>query len=244
MKKTQDKISIFGVMFIRQYSEITQMLLKAERTSYTFTPNSEILYMAYKDKNFKNILNSADFLLPDGSGIYLASKIIGTPFVSRTAGIDFGWDILRQSAKSKLKVYLLGGKEGVADLAAKKLTSEIEGLVICGTHHGYFNKCKNSEENREIVKEIKKSEADVVFVCFGAPDQEKWIYENAASLSEVRLFAGLGGSLDVWSGNLKRAPKYIQKAGLEWLWRAISEPKRFKRIPRLFKFLYCVCKEN
>ena len=127
-----------------------------------------------------------------------------------------------------MKVFLLGGKEGVARRAAKKLSLKYSGLRICGTHSGYFQ--KYGEENAAVLRRINEANADILFVCFGFPMQERWIDENLPALPHLRLAAGLGGSLDIWSGNTKRAPKMLQTRGLEWAWRMMREPKRLKNL--------------
>lgn len=192
-----------------------------------YTPNLQMLCRARHDSRLAELLRSADMLLPDGVGVSLLCKRNGLPDVGRVTGIDESHMLLQYAAHRGLSVFLLGGKTGVAELAQKRLCREIGGLRICGTHHGYFDKRKNSVENRAVVKKIRETAPDVVFVCFGFPTQEIWIKQNAPALPRVHLFMGLGGSLDVWSGKIKRAPVPFRAVGLEWLWRCAREPKRF-----------------
>lgn len=240
-------VNILGVRFSTVNSDIINKklwrILSGNNNATVFTPNAEILYEASKDMNFSKVLNSATLLIPDGIGIYLASVFLGSPFGNRFTGIGIAEQILSIAAGSGLRVFLLGATEGVAEKAAAELCLHYEGLCICGTHHGYFDKSTDSEENTRVLRKIKDSEADVVFVCFGSPVQEKWIFDNAKNLPRVRLFMGLGGSLDVWSKKLSRAPRLFQALGLEWLWRLICEPKRILRFPRLVFFALRVIKQ-
>ena len=210
-------------------TEISERMLKNKRT-VIFTPNPVMAQNARNDENFMKILNSSDYNIPDGNGIILASRLLKTPIEQRICGIELGEELLYTASRLNLRVFLFGGKEGVATLAAARLCAKYPGLKICGTHHGY------QSDQGEVVEKIRKSRADVVYVCLGSPKQEIWICENADSLPSVRLFMGLGGSLDVWSGNVKRAPRYLRKSGFEWLWRMSTSPKRLKDLPKLAAF--------
>ena len=184
------------------------------------------------------MLNSAELLLPDGIGVIYASRILGSPLPERIAGIDMGEYLLRLAAERSLKVYLLGARPGVAELAAANLIKTFPKLIICGTHHGYFN--KNGAYNSHLLSEINSAAPDILIVCFGAPAQEKWIYDNKHSLNSVRIIAGLGGSLDVWSGKVSRAPRIMQKLSLEWVWRIFRQPKRITFLFKIPIFLLAV----
>lgn len=203
-----------------------------------FTPNPEILWQAHTNKEIGKLLLEGNLLLPDGVGVKLAAKLKGTPITERITGIDTGEWLLHYAAKHSLSVFLLGGKAGVAAVAKERLCKAIPALNICGTHHGYFDKKTDSQENQAVLQIIQKAKPDLLFVCFGCPAQEKWISENAPSLPFLRLSIGLGGALDVWSGKLRRAPKAVQACGAEWLWRTIREPKRIKRLLCLPRFLW------
>ena len=248
MNKIRHRTTILGVnvdvLSKDELIEKMQIILEQDNGSYVFTPNAEILYRAYKDKEYRKILNSASLLIPDGSGVALASKLKAEPIPSRLCGIDLAMDTLKYAAGRGYSVFLLGGKKGIAEKAADHLRAEIPTLKICGTHHGYFNKTTDSTENLDVCRKINASSPHLLFVCFGAPAQEIWIYENLKDLPSVRLAAGLGGSLDVWAGNVRRAPRIVQKSGLEWLYRAIRQPSRTKRIPSLWGFCCAVTVEN
>ena len=221
----------------KQLQRKIERRLLAEKSTAIFTPNAEMLSAAARDSSLCTLLNSSDINIPDGIGIYLAALVSGSRIPERSTGIDTAEQILKIAAKHSLRVFLLGGKDGVAHKAARALKKRYPKLIICGTHHGYFDKDKLCQENISVIRTINEAKADILFVCFGFPLQERWIAENLPSLPSVILAMGLGGSLDVWSGNIRRAPSLIQNIGLEWLWRAFREPKRAKRLLSLPKGL-------
>lgn len=193
---------------------------------YVVTPNPEFILAAKKDDAFRDVLNKADLALPDGIGVVYASKILGRSLKGRATGVDFAQGLMASMAVTGKKLFLLGAKPGVAEQAAARLTAAHPGLQICGTHNGYFPK------DGPVVEEIRASGADVVFVCLGAPKQEKWMEKNGDATG-VALAVGLGGCLDVFAGNVQRAPELMQKAGLEWLYRLYKEPQRIGRMAKL-----------
>jgi len=228
------KRDIFGVMIDdldrrKLFIEIAKRMRENRRT-VIFTPNPIMTQNAKKDVGFMEILNSSDYNIPDGNGMILASRLLKTPLKERICGIDLAESLLWEASRQGLRVFLYGGREGVASLAAKRLMAKHAGLKICGTLHGY------GDSAEAVIKAIQKSRADLVFVCLGSPKQEKWIHENADLLPHVRLFMGLGGSLDVWSGKVRRAPKSIRDKGFEWLWRMTASPGRLKDFPKLAAF--------
>ncbi len=208
-------------------------LLESPGASMCVTPNAEIVYEAIYDDSLRQLLSEADLVLPDGAGVVLGSKILGTPLKQKVAGIDFAAELMRYMAENRKTLYLLGGKPGVAELAAKKLRERYPELIICGTHDGYF------QEEAPVVEMVNAQRPDVLFVCLGAPKQEYFMTKHRDAL-QVRLMAGLGGSLDGFAGNVKRAPKWMIRCNLEWLYRLIQEPWRLGRMMRLPKFLLCV----
>lgn len=194
------------------------------------TPNAEIVQIARKDPEFMEIIGKADLVIPDGIGVVYASKILGRPIGARLPGCDYAAGLMERMAKSGHKLFLLGAKPGVAEEAAEKLTEAYPGLSVCGTHDGYF------KEDGPVAEAIRQAGADVVFVCLGAPKQEKWIAKNGAATG-ASLLIGLGGSLDVFAGRVERAPEFWQKINMEWLYRGLKEPTRLKRIIKLPLFL-------
>lgn len=197
---------------------------------YVVTPNPELVDRARREEPFRQALNGADLVLPDGIGVVYAARLLGRRLKGRCPGIDFAGKLMEHMARTGLRLYLLGAKPGVAEAAAARLEIRYPGLTICGTHDGYF------QEEAPVVEEIRRAGADVVFVCLGAPKQEYWMVKNGPATG-ARLMAGLGGSLDVFAGVVERAPESWQRLGLEWLYRLTREPKRIGRMARLPLFL-------
>ena len=230
-----DTIDILGVkVSTKTMEETTNKLLgylDGEQTRCVFTPNSEIIYMAYQDAEFARILNSADVNTADGIGVVYASKILKQPLAERVAGYDLMNNLIKAAAPAHKRVFLFGSKPGVADEAGEKLKELYPGIIICGTRDGYFGE----EQTPEIVAQINAAEPDLLLVCLGAPKQEKWIFENRPHL-HARVIMGAGGSLDVLAGRVERAPERWQKLGLEWAYRLKKEPKRIGRMMALPRF--------
>lgn len=206
-------------------------LLEAPGASIVVTPNAEIGYEALHDAQFRALLNGADLVLPDGAGVVLAAKLRKTPLKQKVAGVDFADRLLTLLAETGKTLYLLGGKPGIAELAAEKMREKHPGLQICGMADGYF------KDEGPVIGKINAAKPDVLFVCVGAPKQEIFMHAHKDEL-DVRLMAGLGGSLDAFAGTVKRAPKWMIRCNLEWLYRLIKEPKRFGRMLRLPKYLW------
>lgn len=197
-----------------------------------FTPNPEIILECEKDEELKNIINSADLKLPDGIGVVIASKIVKNPLTERVSGFDYVCELLNTGRS----FYLFGSKPGVAEKAMANLKEQ--GINVVGCHDGYF------DDDREIVEDIKAKKPDVLVVCLGAPKQERWIYKNMAELN-VPISIGAGGTVDVLAGEVERAPVIYQKLCIEWLYRALKEPKkRFPRIAKLPLFIINVLKKG
>ena len=197
---------------------------------YAVTPNAEFVQRAEKDEAFRAALNKADLVLPDGIGVVHAAKILGRPLQGRVPGCDFAAALAGQLAKTGGRLFLLGAKPGVAEQAARNLQASHPGLIVCGTHDGYFT------DDGAVVEQIRAAGADVVFVCLGAPKQEYWMIQNGPDTGASFLI-GLGGSLDVFAGTVKRAPAAWQKLGLEWLYRLLMQPSRAGRMAKLPLFL-------
>ena len=232
-----DVVKILGVRVDKitkaQALEEFQKLLEGDRCELIVTPNAEIVEKASKTPQLRRIINEeAAIVTPDGIGLIYASKLKGDPIQEKVAGIDFAHSAIELCAKLGRSVYLLGSKPGVAEAAAANLEKEIPGLKIAGFRDGYFRE----DEEPSVVAEINASGADFLCVALGSPKQEYFVIKHRDAL-KVKAAAGLGGSLDIWSGQLNRAPKFYIDHGLEWLYRMIQEPKRLKRLPALPVFL-------
>lgn len=212
-------------------------LMSTEGAHYAATPNPEIVEVCRADEDARAAVNGADLVLADGIGVIYGAKILGTPLKGRVTGIGFAQGLMARMAENGKSLFLLGAKPGVAEKAAGRLQEQYPGLRIAGTHDGYF------QEDGPVIEAIRKSGADVVFVCLGAPKQEKWMRKNGAATG-AHLLVGLGGCLDVFSGEVKRAPAVFQKLGLEWLHRLVKNPSRIGRMMKLPLFLVHVAGEK
>ena len=201
-------------------------LAEQEGFHYVVTPNPEFLRAAKGNEPFRQALIGADLVLADGIGVTYAARILGRPLKGRVTGIDFASGLIQWMARSGKRLFLLGAKPGVAEQAAANLMAKHPGLNVCGTYDGYF------KEDEPVVDAIRAAQADVCFVCLGAPKQELWMVKNGPDTG-AHLMVGLGGALDVYAGVVERAPAAFQKAGMEWLYRLCKEPKRIGRMAKL-----------
>lgn len=221
--------------------EIFIGLMDAKGCSLIVTPNSEIVLSASSDAGLRSLIESADLIIPDGAGLVYASKILNNPLEERVTGIDFLSDILAYLQESGKSAYLLGSKPGVAGLAAGNMNIKYPGLKIAGTHHGYFD----ASDEAAIVEDVNSSGAEFLCAALGSPKQEKFIYGHREEFLNIKAAMGVGGSLDVWSGALKRAPEFYRRHGLEWLYRVLQEPARYKRALKLPVFMMkVICSRN
>lgn len=218
--------------------EIFRELMKTDDCSLITTPNSEIIVNASKDPELKLIIESADLVIPDGIGLVYASKIMGIPLEERVTGIDFLEAILGYLEETGQSIFFLGSRPadgtspGIAETAAKRIKEKYRNLNIAGTYHGYFNE----EDEAGIVRRINESGADFLCAALGSPKQEKFVARHREAL-RVKGAIGVGGSLDVWAGTLKRAPEFYRNHGLEWLYRLAQQPSRYKRMAALPLFM-------
>lgn len=235
------RIDVLGVGFdnltLAEAAERGMELLHTEGARYVVTPNPEIVEVCREDPAAREAVNGAALVLPDGIGVIKGAAMLGTPLKERVPGVEFATRLLERMAGEGMSLYLLGAKPGVAELAAERLKERYPGLRIAGTHDGYF------QDDGPIVEDIRQSGADAVFVCLGAPKQELWMARNGPATG-ARLLCGLGGSLDVFAGTVKRAPKFWRDHGLEWFYRLCSDPRRLGRMIKLPLFLIHVKREG
>ena len=212
-----------------------QDLMSNNKVNQVVTINPEMFTTAENDKEFAEILNNAEMVIPDGIGVKIGLKIMGEN-VARIAGIDFAHKMIEVAAENNMPIALIGAKPEIIEKTVANLQSEVENLNIVYSHDGYFDNWD------EIMDGLKNTSPRLILVALGAPKQEKFIYEAKQRLNPA-LMIGVGGSFDVWSGVVERAPEIYQKLGLEWLYRTIKQPERFKRIfPALPLFVLKVLK--
>ncbi|MUK87370.1 WecB/TagA/CpsF family glycosyltransferase [Ornithinibacillus sp. L9] len=235
-KNTENHVSIMDIHFISTTK--TNLLsdeliprLKNKEKCFIVTANPEIVMQTKEDAQFKHIVQTADFVVPDGVGIVIASKHKKQPIKERIPGFDLMLDLLKYANDNQLSCYFLGAKDYINNKAVSEINRRFPYLKVAGHHHGYF-KGKESE----VLREMKATKADLVFVALGSPQQERWIHKNIDQFSHG-LFMGVGGSFDVLSGEVKRAPEKWIKLNLEWLYRLLKEPFRWKRILKVIEFM-------
>lgn len=228
------RIDVLGVGFdnltLDEAAEAGFRMLHEEGVHYVATPNPEIVEACREDPAAMDAVNGADLVLPDGVGVVKGAAMLGTPLKGRVPGIEFAAALMGKMAGEGLSLYLLGAKPGVAERAAERLSAQYPGLRIAGTHDGYF------QDDGPVAEAIRESKADAVFVCLGAPKQELWMARNGTATG-AKLLCGLGGCLDVFSGEAERAPRFFREHGLEWFYRLCKNPSRIGRMMKLPLFL-------
>ena len=224
------KTEILGIQFDNLSREEAKAagpaMLRSQHFHYAVTPNPEFILAADRDLEFQKILNKADLVLPDGIGVVYSAQILGRPLKGRVAGFDFACDMLDVLDQLGGRLYLLGAKPGVAEEAGRQILETHPNIILCGVHDGYF------KDSDPVARQVAEARPDLLFVCLGAPKQEKWI-ARFGLLTGAKLAIGLGGCLDVFAGNVERAPEKWQKAGMEWAYRLMKEPKRIGRMAKL-----------
>ena len=231
-------VKILGInidnVSIDETGKITKKLIESSNKSckVIVAPNTEFIMMAQKDKEFYDILNSAELATPDSVGVSLGGKLQKKPFKQRIPGQAYFRKVLEVGEKEGWTFYFLGGKGDVPYLAMENVKKYYPDVKIVGYHEGYFDK----DSEQDVINEINRLEPNVLFVAMGAPLQEKWIAKHKDEL-KVDVAAGQGGTFDYESGKIKRAPKIFQKLGIEWFWRLILQPSRFFRMLALPVYL-------
>jgi len=218
---------------------VRDMVTAGDRVYQVVTLNSEMAMMAQRDAELAAIVNSADLVVPDGAGVVWASRILGSALPARVAGFDLMQELVKCAAEEGWPVFLLGASPGVAEEAAARLSARLPGLRIAGTHHGFFG----DRDEDWVAERVRQSRAKLVFVAMGAPRQDKWIARNRARLGPS-VCLGVGGSLDVLAGRVSRAPDWMGRMGLEWLYRLLQQPRRFVRVLALPRFVIRVLGER
>jgi len=238
-----DRINIHNILIhnvtMQEAVALVQKWVTEDSVHTIFTPNSEIIMQAQRNPDLKNVLNNADLLIPDGAGVVLASKILKRPLKEKVSGVDLVKNLFAETAGKNVSFFILGGEPGVAEMAAVNIISEYGKVNIKGYAHGYFK----PEEEDSLIEEINRANPDILLVGLGSPKQEFWIFNNMYRL-KCRVCIGVGGSIDIFAGKVTLTPEFIRKAGFEWLDRLIRQPKRFKRMLDLPRFMLLTLKKR
>lgn len=217
-------------------------LVAARTPSYIVTPNVDVLVRLQSDTDFKRAYDGAAAVIADGVPLIWAARFLGTPLRAKVSGSDFFVSFCELSARKGHRLYFMGAMPGVAHKAAQVLVAKFPGLQVVGTYSPSYGFEANDDECRSIVRMLKKARPDVLFIGLGSPKQEKWTFRWMAEHG-VPLSVGVGISFDYVAGTVKRAPRWMQNAGLEWSWRLAMEPKRLWRRylvndPVFFKYVF------
>ena len=213
--------------------------LKTDEGHIIVTADASAVVIAMDDPEFTEIIREADIVTPDGAGILLASKILGLGITEKVSGVDLARSLCRLSGEKGFSIYFLGAAPGVAEEARQKLLEQYPDMKVVGVHHCYFK----PEEEASIVEDVKASGADILLVAMGIPAQEKLIKRNLDKLG-VKAAIGVGGTFDVFSGRIERAPVWMQRHGMEWLHRLCKNPKKISKVAMLPKFMMKVLRKR
>jgi N-acetylglucosaminyldiphosphoundecaprenol N-acetyl-beta-D-mannosaminyltransferase len=222
-----------------QTIEQIEGFIKSGTPHIVVTADSSGLVSAQKDPEFNEILQTADLVTPDSVGVIWAAKRKKEPVPERVSGVDIFAQICQKSAEHGYKLYFLGAAPGVAEVAAERCRLKFPGVNIVGARHGYFP----ADSDRLVAEEVALTKPDVLFVAMGIPRQEKFI-KHTQDIIKAPVAIGVGGTLDVFSGTVKRAPKIIQKLKMEWLWRLIQNPKKISKAKNLPVFVRLVLRSR
>jgi N-acetylglucosaminyldiphosphoundecaprenol N-acetyl-beta-D-mannosaminyltransferase len=209
--------------------------IRERRPAHVVTLGTEMAALAARDDRYRETINGADLVVPDTVGVVWASRMVGRPLPERVAGIDLVEAVLAANASRGLRVFVLGAGAGAAEAAAQSLATRFPGVVIAGMHHGFFA----ADHDDDVARLVRGANANLVVVALGFPNQEYWIQENLKSIGGA-VCIGVGGAVDVWAGRAARAPSGWRNLGLEWLYRLIREPNRFRRQLALPRFAFLV----
>ncbi|WKA57842.1 WecB/TagA/CpsF family glycosyltransferase [Planococcus shenhongbingii] len=235
---TNKFVHILGVPFIDTTRKefITRLQDRIEKREKTFvvTANPEIVMHSLQDPAYKQILGKADYITADGIGIVKAAAIVGEPLPERVSGYDMMLDLMEMANQKRQRIFFLGASETVLQETVRLVQEKYTGIHIAGHHNGFFD-----WTDPTLPQTIKNSEPDLVFIALGFPRQEQWIGQHIDGFDQG-VFIGVGGSFDVFSGNVKRAPELWQKLNLEWFYRLVKQPSRWKRMLVLPKFALVV----
>lgn len=231
-----ERVNILGVdvdaVTMAEAVDVVRRAMDTRAGVMVATANAEMLMRATHDEELRRILNASALVVPDGAGTVWAARHLGHAMPERVAGYDLAQELLRRAPAEGRRVYFFGAAPGVAEKAKAKAEQLYPGIEIVGVRNGFFSPA----DNAAIIAEIRAARPDLLLVALGVPKQEKWIAAHLAEL-DVPVAIGVGGTLDVMAGVMKRAPHWMQKAKLEWLFRGLMQPKRAGRLLALPKFV-------
>ena len=236
MNDLLNRVDVLGVQVDRvsmnEALSIIEKYIEKRHPQLIVTANAEMVMSAQRNAVFRDIMNKAGLVLPDGAGVVWASRVYGTPVPERVAGYDTVQKLLALSANKGYKIFCLGASPGIAAAAIDEAKKKYPELQCVGVQDGYFDNAIEAE----LISKIAAVKPDILLCALGSPRQEEWIFANMATLN-VPVSIGVGGTFDVMAGKVKRAPLWMQKAGLEWLFRLAQQPKRFFRMLALPHFV-------
>ncbi|MFA6848848.1 MAG: WecB/TagA/CpsF family glycosyltransferase [Selenomonadaceae bacterium] len=234
------KIDILGTkvssLTMEEAVETVERYMDKNAGAFIATANAEMIMMATRDSELRTILNEADLVVPDGAGTVWAAHYLGEAMPERVAGYDLVQRLLSNAPKKGRSIFFFGSAPGIAKKAKEKAEKMYPGIQIVGIRNGYFNE----KDEPQLIAEIQAAHPDLLLVALGVPKQEKWLEKHKKALG-VSVAIGVGGTLDVMAGAMKRAPLWMQRAKLEWLFRGILQPKRAWRLMSLPHFVFKVC---
>ena len=230
------QVEILGVnvnsLTMAQAVEAVQQFIAEKKVALVATANAEMLMRATQDEELKDILNQADLVVPDGAGTVWAAGHLGEPMPERVAGFDLAQELMAAAPARGDRIYFFGSAPGVADKAKRKAEELYPGIQVVGVRNGFFSEA----DEPQIIADIRAAKPDILLAALGVPKQEKWLKKHMQEL-QVPVSIGVGGTLDVMAGVMERAPLWMQKAKLEWLFRGLKQPSRAGRLLALPKFV-------
>lgn len=233
------KVDILGVkvasLTMEEAVAQAETYMKERAGAIIATANAEMIMRAVKDEELRRILNTVALVVPDGAGTVWAARYLGCVMPERVAGFDLVQELLRRAPARQQRVFFLGAAPGIAEAAKNKAEGLYPGISIVGTRDGYFT----PEEEPAIVTAIQDANPDLLLVALGVPRQEKWLAKYRKAIG-VPLSIGVGGTFDVMAGMVKRAPRWMQRSRLEWLYRGFAQPQRIGRLMALPQFVWRV----
>ena len=230
MKETYLGVDVSPLTYEGIIDELRKRMTRGEQSTI-IAVNPEKVMTAQDNATLKRLINESTFQIADGIGIILASKLKGGNITERVTGVDMMARLLAFAKDEQHPIYMYGAKKEVLELAKSNIERDYPGIVIAGSTDGY------EQDEERLIRDIQESGAKILFVALGSPKQELWIERNMKRLPNVQVFQGVGGSFDVFSGTVKRAPKMFRKTGTEWLYRLMTDPSRIKRQMNLPRFL-------